>query len=158
MADMTPHKKAQPSGAVPVSRKLQIFVIAAAAAAVLFELLALVPYYVTNRSFYRLDFVAGVVITTIYPLLLFAAAYYWSPHYKAVLQRVFIAAIKTVAASSVITLLITLKNTSPVLFPWAFGDGGKAPSWVTSFNADYVMIAVALAAVIVFSLKHYKKR
>jgi|GEM_PF-2389194 len=154
----TQHKKKLPGGAVAVSRRLQLFVIVTAAVAVLFQIISLLPYYVTNQASYRVDFAVGVVTTTVYPVLIFAAAYYLSPRYKATLQRIFIAAIKTAAVTTIVSVLSTFKNISPVLFPWAFSGNGLAPSWITSFTVDYIFIALALATVIVFSLKHYKKR
>jgi hypothetical protein len=144
-------------GAVPVSRNLQTFFIVMAGIGILYPILGLIPLYVTNPASYRGDYALGVIATTLFPLLVLAAAYIFSPQYPSRLHRMFIAVVKTYAVVSVTGMIGYLKNSYSQLFMQTpNGNYMEPPAWVFSFVIDYIIMATALITVIVFSYMRYR--
>lgn len=156
MPKVSSKSKSSKGGAVQVSRNLQLFFVLTSGMVLAFPIIGLLSMYSFNDAGYGGDYATGFIAITLYPLLLFAITYFYSPAYPTALQRAFIAVIKTLAITSVVTFVTYVKNFIPVLMPTA--HDGLTPSWVTSFMLDYVVIALALISTIVFSYFRYRHK
>lgn len=145
-------------GAVPVSRNLQIFVISAAALSLVLPIASLIPMYVSNIAGYRGDYAAWSVVNAVYPVLIFGAACYYSPIYPALLQRVFIATIKTLSIMAVVWFLSSIKSYWAIFFSRHYAGDTLPPAWMSSFALDYIIITAAVIGTILYSYLRYRVR
>lgn len=149
--------------AVLVSYRLQLYTVAAAFAVMIAQTLMFIFTFGLYRSgpsnfSYLLPLVVG---TSVFPAVVFVAAYLTSGRYPAAMSRWFIAVLKTL----IVLVLYGLLQSVWQLFISAHmyqpgGDyQGPPPNWVTSNIPNYAFMILSLLAMFLYIyVQHFRKR